>query len=109
MSLSRVTVLYSENKLQTTIKFPSSTTVADVKRRGSEDILNHLCNQPGVSETISIDDDRTEFHPGIIQTWTTAYIFLNLNRCSEYRSDARCEESSNHGRMAKNRTRITRL
>jgi hypothetical protein len=65
-NLSQVTVLYSENRLQTTIKIPASTKVVDVGKRGSEEILNHLHNQPGIPETISIDDNCTDFYPGII-------------------------------------------
>ena len=67
-NFSQVTVLYGEKKLQTTIKFLSSTTVADAKKRGSEKIQEYLRNQPGVPETVAIDDDCTDFYPGIIQS-----------------------------------------
>ena len=47
-NLSQVTILYGENKLQKTIKLPSSTTVTDAKKKGSEVILQHLHDQSGV-------------------------------------------------------------
>jgi hypothetical protein len=65
-NLRQVTVLYGENKLQQTIKLPASTTITDAKKIGSEEILNHLRNQPGVPSSISIDDECTDFYPGII-------------------------------------------
>ena len=63
-NLSQVTILYGEHKLQQTIKLPASTTVTDAKKKGSEVILKHLRNQPGVPPSISIDDECTDFYPG---------------------------------------------
>jgi hypothetical protein len=65
--LKQVTLLYGENKLQNRIWLPLSTSVKDVKKTGSEIIIKHLHNQPGVPSSISIDDDCTDFYPGIIQ------------------------------------------
>ena len=68
MSNRKVTVLYGENKLQKTIALPASATVTDAKKISSEEILKHLRLQPGVPSTISIDDECTDFYPGIIQS-----------------------------------------
>lgn len=63
-NLSQVTILYGENKLQKTIKLPASTTVTDAKKIGSDVILKHLRDQPGVLPSISIDDECTDFYSG---------------------------------------------
>jgi hypothetical protein len=63
-----VTVLYGEKNLQRTLSFPASTTVRDAKKIGSKEILDHLRCQPGVPPSISIDDECTDFYPGIIHT-----------------------------------------
>jgi hypothetical protein len=63
-NLSQVTIVYGENKLQKTIKLPASTTVTDAKKTGSDIILKHLRDQPGVPPSISIDDECTDFYPG---------------------------------------------
>ena len=62
---TQVTVLYGENKLQKTISLPASTTVAIVKKFSSQEILEHLCLQPGVPTDVSVDDECTDFYPGM--------------------------------------------
>lgn len=73
-NLRQVTVLYGENKLQRTIKLPSSTTVIDAKAAGSNEILKHLCLQPGVPSPIILDDDCTDFYPGMIKAINMIYV-----------------------------------
>jgi hypothetical protein len=63
---SQVTVLYGENKLQKTISLPASAMVATAKTFGSQEILDHLRLQPGVPSDVSLDDDCTDFYPGMI-------------------------------------------
>ena len=70
----QVTVLYGENKLQMTVKLPPSTTVTDAKAAGSEEILKHLRRQPGVPSPITIDDDCTDFYPGMIKAIRINYV-----------------------------------
>ena len=61
-----VTVMYGENKLQKTISLPATATVAASKKAGSVEITNHLRLQAGVPSDISIDDECTDFYPGMI-------------------------------------------
>jgi hypothetical protein len=65
MSNRTVTVLYGEHKLQKTVSVPASFTVTDAKKSGSKEILKYLRLQPGVPAAISIDDDCTDFYPGM--------------------------------------------
>ena len=79
-NLSQVTILYGENKLQKTIKLPASTTVTDAKKTGSEVILKHLRDQPGVPSSISIDDDCTDFYPGKYHPFMTYDLHMTISR-----------------------------
>jgi hypothetical protein len=65
--LRTVTILYGEKKLQKTIAIPSSTTVKDTKKICTDELLKHLQSQSGVP-SISIDDECTDFYPGMIQS-----------------------------------------
>jgi len=65
VDLRKVTVLYSEHKLQKTIFIPATATVAIAKKIGSDEILNHLRLQPGVPSGISLNDEGTDFYPDV--------------------------------------------
>src|ERR1700730_1382742 len=62
-----VTVLYGESKMQKTILLPVTAIVSTAKKSGSDQILNHLRLQAGVLQDISINQECTDFYPGIIQ------------------------------------------
>jgi len=96
--------MYGENKLQKTITLPTSATVTDAKKIGSEEILKHLRLQPGVPSAISIDDECTDFYPGMIQSRNVVYILLNVTSCSGYCPNARSEWSGNNRAVAESCT-----
>ena len=73
-----VTVMYGENKLQKTISLPATATVAAAKQAGSVEITNHLRLQAGVPLDLSIDDECTDFYPGMILSPKVVYIVFYI-------------------------------
>lgn len=62
----RLTILYGERNLQTTIDLDASFTISEAKEMGSDQLLTHLHKQPYVPPGLTFDDDCTEFFPGIM-------------------------------------------
>lgn len=46
----------------------------DAKAAGSNEILKHLRLQPGVPSPIILDDDCTDFYPGMIKAINMIYV-----------------------------------
>jgi hypothetical protein len=61
-----LTVLFGERELQKTIDIDASTTVAQAKKIGADELLKSLRLLPDAPSALVIDETCTDFYPGII-------------------------------------------
>ena len=59
-------IMYCERELQMSVNFVPSTTISEAKEIGSSYLLKYLHEQPDGPPDVTIDDDCTEFFPGMI-------------------------------------------
>ena len=62
----RLIIMYCERALRISVDFLPSTTISEAKEIGSSYLLKYLSEQPDAPPDVTIDDDCTEFLPGII-------------------------------------------
>jgi hypothetical protein len=58
--------MFCERELQTTIDLDASITISKAKEIGSHELLDYLRRQPNAPPDLTIDDECTDFFPGMI-------------------------------------------